>query len=321
MKDLVKKVAVAIATGGLVAQGMITPVLGLDIQVTGNGASSDVDVDVDQSSSVNVDQNNDAHIDNNVDASANTGNNSQYGNTGGNNETTTGDADADVVVHNAVNSNEASVGCGGCTPDLNVEVSGNGAYSDTDLDVDMSNNVDVDQDNDADIDNDVDVDADSGNNEQYGNTGGDNSVETGEAEAGARVDTKANFNAALIDECCGDWEGTVKVAGNGAYADVDLDLDLDSELDVDQDNDFDGDNDVDADADSGDNDQKYNTGEHDGDPSIDTGDASDDVLVSNTGNSNVFSTGDGETPDFPDFEWESEESSAHWLAWFSLMSH
>lgn len=422
MKDLVKKVAVGIATGALVSQSLVTAAFGtLEVVVSGNGSNTDNTVNVSSANTTTVTQTNTANVENNVDASSDTGNNSADDNTGGDVSIDTGDAKSIVEVSNALNSNEASVDCGGCPSDVSVEVSGNGTYSDNDvdlklgntkwvtqtntanvennvdvnansgyndaddntggsveidtgkatavakvntmananvahiggsgegalellilgngsnsdntLDVDLANIVGIIQDNWANIENDVYVNANSGKNDADDNTGGETSIDTGDAFAGALVDTMANFNLAHVEDCC-ELDGLVKVAGNGTNSDQDVDLDLASVLYAVQDNSYscggghqwgewfsswwwEKDNcDVDANANSGHNDLDDNTGTPDGDPSVDTGDATTEVEVSTEANSNVFSTGDA-MPELPEWEWDGEMS---WIVWL-LMGH
>ncbi len=411
MKDLAKKVAVAVASGALLAQSFVLPAFGeITVIVSGNGSDSDNTVDIEQSQNTLVNQSNYANITNDIYAKADSGENSVDDSTGGDVSIDTGNATATVDVVNTANSNEAVVDCGGCAPDLKVEISGNGEGSDNnvwydynqeiedydtwvqqdnvaivknDLEVkadsgdnwvddatggnvsidtgkadasatvtntlnanvafvgggdggaleliitgngsDSNNEIDVElsantillQNNFAKVLNDVYVKADSGDNWVDDSTGGEASIDTGDAVAGATVDTAANFNSAFVGDCC-EFSGLIKIAGNGEESDNDVEAELASSLIVTQDNvmscrgfhfprpvdhfmglmfpwwfgkDKDC-NDVDAIADTGDNSIDDSTGSVDGDPMIDTGDATTDVDVENTGNSNVFSTGD-----------------------------
>lgn len=432
MKDLVKKVALGLATGALVAQSMILPAFAeITVVVSGNGSDTKNDVKFDQDTSTTVNQSNTAIVENDVDAKANTGGNDADDNTGADVNIDTGNADATVVVENKLNSNEASVDCGGCPTDVNVEISGNGtdsdnkvdlkldnttwvkqdnfakvendvevkadsghndandntggtididtgtadalavvlnklnanvahigsngqgalelkilgngSYSKNDIKADLNNTVTLDQDNWASVENDVEVKANTGKNDANDNTGGYVSIDTGDADAGALVDTMANFNLAHVEDCC-EFDGLVKIAGNGTDSDSKVDLKLDSTLYATQDNFYkcggghwfpwwgdkgiglfgegrwgrDKDCDVDAKANTGYNDVEDNTGDPGSDPSIDTGNASTEVEVSNEANSNVFSTGDA-MPDFPDLDLDGEVSMELWVALFHLL--
>lgn len=408
MKNLAKKVAVAVATGALVTQSMIIPAFGtINVVVSGNGVDSENTVEIEQQQTTTVNQSNTANISNDIEATANSGGNKVDDSTGGDVEIDTGNATTNVDVVNTANSNEAVVNCGGCAPDLNVEISENGdgsknlvdydfnekvagttlnqtnnAYVKNDVDakansgynkvddatggdvtidtgkattdvdvtntlnanvafvgggqggalnliisgngVDTNNTLEVElaawtvlnQSNYASVLNDVEVVANSGKNKIDDATGGNMEIDTGDAWAGAKVDTVANFNWAEVLDCC-EFGGLIKIASNGEGSKNLADVQLTSALDVAQTNDLscsrmryprpmelllslipeyrhhDKDcNDVDAIADTGDNKIDDSTGSVDGDPLIDTGAATTDVNVSNGGNSNVFSTGD-----------------------------
>jgi len=408
MKDLAKKVAVAVASGALLAQSLVLPAFGeINVIVSGNGSDSDNTVDIEQSQNTTVNQSNYANISNDIYAKADSGDNSVDDSTGGDVEIDTGAASATVNVVNTVNSNEAVVNCGGCAPDLTVEISGNGdgsdnnvwydynqekgdsgtwvaqdnvaivrndvevradsgdnsvddstggdvkidtgeakatatittslnanvafvaggnggalelkilgngSDSDNEIDVELSANTTLFQNNFAKVLNDVYVKADSGDNSVDDSTGGSVEIDTGAATAGATVDTMANFNWAEVLDCC-EFSGLIKIAGNGDESDNEVETELASSLFVTQDNvmsckgfHFPGQdlfsrwfpwwgrdkdcNDVEAIADSGDNSIDDSTGSFDGDPTIDTGEATTEVDVENAGNSNVFSTGD-----------------------------
>src|SRR3989344_5518119 len=215
----------------------------------------------------------------------------------------TGDAEGTVTVSNNANANVAVVGGDSSGGSFSVWVTGNGADSDNTVNLDLENEVEIEQENEADIENDIEVDAESGDNEAEDNTGGDVSIETGDADATVDVTNTANLNWADVDSCGCIVDGSVKVSGNGADSNNDVILDLESELEVDQDNEFecggghgyrgrdgkDGKdnacNDIEAESNTGDNEAEDNT-HFDGDPSIQTGDASSDVDVNNEANVN-----------------------------------
>jgi hypothetical protein len=404
MKDLAKKVAIGVATGALVMQSLVIPSFAtVNVVVSGNGADSENTVDVSKTNTTAVQQTNTANVSNNIDAKANSGDNEVKDSTGGDVKIDTGDADSAVVVKNTLNSNEASVACGGCPTDLGILVSGNGAHSTSDVNTSLTNTTQVDQNNAAnvenhvdaksntgkndvkdstggnvsidtgdasawaavtnkananvanvsngagaesgaldilvtgngahsendvntalsnttwlkqnnwaDISNDVEVDANTGKNRADDNTGGSSSISTGNADSAAKVDNMANFNVAHVEDCC-QFDGLVKVAGNGADSENDVNFDVASVLVNTQDNSFScGENkswlewwrndcnNVEAKSNTGKNKLNDSTSRVWGDPTIDTGDASNQVEVKNTGNSNVFTTGDA-IPELPSF--------------------
>lgn len=305
----------------------------LDVLIAGNGAESDNKVDLKAKTETFVGQYNDAEVDNYVDADADTGDNDANKNTGGDVEVTTGDASTSVDVATTANANWAKVGGGSDQGgSVSLRILGNGADSKNKIDLDLDKSLELVQDNKADIKNDVDADADTGNNDANKNTGGEVSIETGDADVDVEVDNMANFNWADVD--CGGCllDVLAKVADNGADTKNDIKAKLSDELGVFQANcddknevslwdwdwdrsDCEIDNYVDADADTGDNDAKENTaGGYGGDPSVTTGDADTTVDVSNAGNSNVY--GSGTPSDWPDFEFNFNLS----LSWAQLMA-
>ncbi|OGG23646.1 hypothetical protein A3A79_00360 [Candidatus Gottesmanbacteria bacterium RIFCSPLOWO2_01_FULL_43_11b] len=294
----------------------------VDVLISGNGSDSDntVDLDINQDSKSGtyVKQTNTADVTNEVDADAKTGWNDAEDNTGGDVSIETGDAETSVTLSTTANANWAQVGDGGQGSAVSLKILGNGTHSDNDIDLDLDSLISVIQSNDADVYNDVDANAKTGGNDANDNTGGDVSIETGDAETTVEVDNMVNFNWADVDcGCLFDVLG--KIAGNGSDSDNTITADLYPELFVDQDNTALGsgglNNDIDADAKTGHNDAEDNTGSVEGgDPSIETGDAESTVEVSNAGNSNVF--GEDVPSDWPEFEFNFNLT----LSWSQLMA-
>jgi hypothetical protein len=298
----------------------------VNLKIAGNGDDSENTIDLAGrqgiSNSVRVDQTNDADVENDIDANASTGYNDADRNTGGDVRVETGNATTNVKVGNNLNSNWLSVG-GGNGGSVDVEISGNGSDSDNEVELDLENTVWATQHNDADVENNVDANATSGGNDADRNTGGDVSIDTGNASVDVEVANMANFNADDLSGCDCELDVTVDVTGNGDDSDSDVNLDITSELGAEQTNDFDCDGgrggqgpeifsfiggnhggncaDVDANAKTGHNDADRNTGEADGDPSVTTGDASTDVEVENNVNSNIFGDVDF---DMPEIDWD-----------------
>lgn len=290
MTQYKRKLLSVLASGALLAN-IATPVLaGTTIEISGNGSSSDNEAKVEVKSERTVVQTNDAYIVNNVKTDANTGNNDANDNTGGDVTIDTGDADVSVDVSNSVNSNTASVDC--CpTGDTNVligetdSISGNGTKSDNKVVLEQKSETNVFQSNDAYIKNDVDVDADTGNNDAEDNTGGDVTIETGDADVEVSAATWANANWALVGGNGGSGGSlSARILGNGSNSDNEIKLKLKKEIAVVQENEAYVKNDIDVDADTGNNDANDNTG---GDVSIKkTGDADVNVEVDNMVNFN-----------------------------------
>lgn len=168
-----------------------------------------------------------------------------------------------------------------------IEVSGNGADSSTTANVSVTQTVNILQNNNADINNDVAAKANSGKNDASDNTGGDVSIETGDALVKVSADNKANSNTQKLG-CCGDLSAAVKVSGNGSDSNNEVSLSLSNEYSVEESNNLDIDNDIFVFSNTGDNKAEGNTG---GDVRIRTGDANALVAIDNKGNENVIIIG------------------------------
>lgn len=282
-------------------------------KISENGSDSTNKLYLDAAASTFVTQNNNAYVYNDVDVDLDTGNNKANDNTGGNVSIDTGNAKADgVTISNAVNRNVAQVG-GGNGGSVWVEISGNGSDSYNKADVDLTHSNVITQNNNANIENDVYVWANSGHNKANDNTGGDVTIDTGNADVDVDIDNMANFNAADVDNCGCLVDLTVKIKENGSDSRNKANVTLASSLFVTQNNNFscggeyeewgerngDGCANVEVESDTGYNKANDNTDADD--PSIDTGNAGADVSVNNVANSNVLGDvdlGDIEVPNF-----------------------
>jgi len=299
----------------------------VDVLISGNGDNSTNKVDLDVNHSrrddpgVYVYQDNEAKIDNDVDADSNTGKNDANRNTGSDVSITTGKADTSVDILNQANGNSALVKGNSDGVSLSARILDNGADTYNKIELDYERTLVLDQSNESNVDNYVNADSDSGKNDANRNTGGSVSIDTGDAKTDVEIANWLNFNWADVDCACL-LDLTAKIAGNGDDSTNKIEADLEDELFVTQENECGKDyghwwflsrrfrhhdkpcleNEVYADADTGKNDANRNTeGDHGADPSIDTGNATTDVVLDNAGNTNVF----GESA--PDFDWEWPE--------------
>ncbi len=283
MTNLNKQIFSVIAAGTMVLNIATPAFAGTTIELSGNGTESDNKAIVNQNSNTTVTQSNVADIKNNVDIKSNTGGNDANSNTGGNVKVETGDATSNVTVKNTVNSNAANVDC--CdTGDTNVLISGNGEDSDNFVKLNQNHDTTLTQRNEANVENDVDVDSNTGDNDAEDNTGGDVSIETGDANATVKVGTTANANWARIGGSSNGGSLTARITGNGEDSDNKIKLNNGGDVTLTQWNLADIENDVDVDSDTGYNDANDNTG---GDVMIETGDADTDVTVDNMVNFNA----------------------------------
>jgi hypothetical protein len=278
-----------------------------DILVSGNGDKSKNKVDVDETTTTSVFQDNYANIKNKVDADATSGKNDANRNTGGNVSVTTGDADTVVKVKNQANVNAVRIGSvdGAQAGSVSLTVKGNGSDSKNKIDFDLNKNLTTTQDNVLNLVNWVDADATTGKNDANRNTGGNVSVDTGDAATGVGIDNKANFN--VVEEDCNDCLLSVDAAvkKNGDDSKNKIDVDLSNTTSMFQDNSCGASEmpmmeifgrlfkngkcstHVDGNASSGKNDANRNTGTtgHD-DPSVTTGDAYSESVVKTNVNQN-----------------------------------
>lgn len=273
----------------------------VEVKIADNAADTENDIDLDLENKKDVFQFNEGDVENDIDAWADTGMNKADKNNLADVSIDTGDAEIDIDVSTSGNSNAASIGGEGSGDDSGVSawIVGNAADSKNDLDLDLTNLTNLVQGNEMDVDNDVDAVASTGTNDADKNNGGEVNITTGDATVDVMVDNAVNFNWAEIECDCLTTDLWAKIANNAYDSENDITLDLADELVVFQDNcgdngECDIDNDVEALADSGMNGADKNNGDHDSDPSIDTGDAHTGVSLETSGNSNVF----GDAPDW-----------------------
>lgn len=200
----------------------------------GNGADSTNEAAVNQTIDIETFQNNEAILENNFTFVANSGENQADKNTGGDSTISTGDANVSANVLNFLNNNLAGniiLGVVNIFGDLIGDIilpedqlntlsasasnSGNGADS-TNLAL-IDNNFDNTtlQTNDALIQNNLEFTANTGGNQTSKNTGGNSSIETGEADIESQTLNIANSNIdggnwwlVLVNEA-GQWIGKI----------------------------------------------------------------------------------------------------------------
>ncbi|MBA3724256.1 MAG: hypothetical protein H0W89_05215 [Candidatus Levybacteria bacterium] len=173
-----------------------------------------------------------------------------------------------------------------------INVAGNGAFSDSAVNVSNNSNTSVNQSNNANVTNKVSSNASTGGNSSNFNTGGDSGIRTGSATSNTEIKNMLNTNKASLPSCggCAGGAANVNVEGNGAYADTNVGVDNNKSVTLNQDNNANVKNYVDANAKTGGNDSKFNTG---GDSAIFTGDAVTVVDVMTKANANVATIGGG----------------------------
>jgi hypothetical protein len=164
-----------------------------------------------------------------------------------------------------------------------ITISGNGRDSENTAVVKTSQTTSVVQSNNADVNNNVQVNADTGGNEIKDNSGGNSSIDTGNVSSNVEVSTSVNSNTAHVD-CCAPGDTEVEISGNLRDSTNAVQVDNSRDTQVFQNNNADVDNYVKTSGNTGDNTIKDNSG---GDYSIDTGNVSANVSVTNHANANV----------------------------------
>jgi len=296
MTNLQKRVATAVATSAMLLN-VLAPIAHADtmLEISGNGANSENEVKVNNTSNTTVTQNNNAVVTNNVTSNSSTGGNKANDNIGGDVIVKTGDATSKTNIVNDLNKNVAEVDNCNCEGDTEVKISGNLAGSENEVELNSghhrSNSSDtaIYQDNTAKVYNNVDAKASTGGNDANRNGSGDVTVITGDAKSDVSVKTTANVNSAVVGGGHGDAGSlSLIIAGNGAYTDNEIEVSLDNDVLLVQDNYAKVKNDIDSSAKTGYNDANDNIG---GDVAIVTGDAKSVVDVDNSVNFNMAEVG------------------------------
>ncbi len=297
---------------------------GADVLISGNGRNSTNEVGLTQVNRTGVEQTNVANVNNNTTVNSNTGHNKANDNGGqGDVSVESGAVDTTVTVGTAVNSNVAAVGgsSAGANNGVSARILGNGRNSDNSIALLLANSAEVAQTNVANVNNNTTVNSDTGFNKANDNIGGDVSVKSGKANTDVNVDTMANFNAASLDACC-NMAVTAKIANNLRDSENTIGATLCNDSATFQTSVLNGNNNTNVNKETGHNKANDNGAAYDNaDPRVTSGDASTNVDVSTSGNTNHVGT--GLTLPMPGnnqvtFSWNWAGMSA-WMAWMMNM--
>ncbi len=171
-----------------------------------------------------------------------------------------------------------------------ITITGNGSDSQNSTNVTVTQTSQVQQSNSANISNTVNSQATSGGNTASHNTGGDVTVDTGNAKTQVSVANTANSNVANVANCnCGNGNTTVSVSGNGDGSVNAAAVALQNTVSLGQVNTANITNDVNhADSNSGNNNAGHNTG---GSVNVATGNATTTVVLNTMANQNIGQVG------------------------------
>lgn len=187
---------------------------------TGNGSDSTNSASIDSTNTQTTDIQNNADVVNNFDLTANSGYNDTSYNVG-DSSIDTGDANVAANLLNFVNSTVGGgvafvvnvfgdlvgdiifpdlAGGSSSSGDITASNTDNGSNSTNNADILLNNQNNVDLNNLANIDNNLIIDGNTGGNTTSGNTGGENSIDTGDVFVNAEVLNVANINSYGTDE-------------------------------------------------------------------------------------------------------------------------
>jgi|GEM_PF-5915335 len=244
----------------------------INVEVSGNGDNSDNQANVEVKTETVVQSTNTADVANNVEINSNTGGNTANDNTGSQTQIQTGDSATNLAVENNINSQNLDLtACGSCQhqPDLNVEVSGNGAGSQNSVNTQIGNSTNVTVENQATIQNNANVDANTGRNEASQN-GGDVRISTGDISVDGGIKNRVNVSSVSIGPKSSNGDILIKNSQNGVNSVNDVNVKIENEINIEKLNFAVVDNDIDIQTNTGENVANDNLG----DVEIDTGDIS-----------------------------------------------
>lgn len=192
-----------------------TSVQAEDLAITGNGQSSQNEIQTVTNNQTTVTQNNDSQIINNVEATSNTGQNQANQNTNGQTTIQTGSASLSTEVINATNTSGANLNCCPNTPSNNSSIEGNGASSNNHLNQSQTSNTSVTLNQNAKITTNITGSANTGNNKALKN-GDHTTILTGDIRASNQIiNTNINSSQILVPVNFSS-SSNAKISGNGA---------------------------------------------------------------------------------------------------------
>lgn len=233
----------------------------IDVEVSGNGTGSDNQANVEVKNETVVQSTNTADVANNVDVNTNTGGNTANANTGSQTQIQTGDSTTSLTIENNINSQNLDLSsCGGCQPDLNVEVSGNGADSQNSVNTQIENSTSIVIENQAWIQNSVNIDANTGRNEASQNSGAVR-ISTGDISIDGGIKNRVNVSSVRVDPQGNNGNILIKNSQNGANSVNDVNVKIENEVNIEKFNFTVVENDVDIQTNTGENIANENLGD------------------------------------------------------------
>lgn len=196
-----------------------TFVLALELEISGNGSSSDSQVSVQEVTQSTVEQANQASVGNSVTSDSNTGDNSASGNTGSDVSVATGDTSSQASTTTSVNFSSVDIGC--CPTGTSLTITGNGSDSQNNIDLAQTATTDIFVSQNANITNSIYGTSNTGENSANYNTGGSISIDTGNINVNGAI-INGPVNVANISARAGYGTVSAKIAGNGSGSTNDI---------------------------------------------------------------------------------------------------
>lgn len=202
MTNLRMKMTTGMVTAAFLA-GVIAPASAFaadTVTISGNGAGSTNKVTIKNKKKTKVDQYNGTAVLNLTGVFQNTGGNKANGNTGGTVDVNSGNSTSTVTNTTTTGSNSATVnGCGCPDVDNTVDVKNNGADSTNTVKITNESKFKAIQTNETLVVNGTLVDQNTGGNRANNNTGGDVTVDSGNATSTVTNNTTTGGNTLTVN--------------------------------------------------------------------------------------------------------------------------
>jgi hypothetical protein len=173
------------------------------VNISGNGAKSENNASVQNTTQTTISVTQNATITNNIHQTANTGNNSANNNNG-DVKIKTGNIISDLTINNNVNYSKVSVPADLSGEDNDVNIHGNGAESENNVNLKKNKNIEITQNNEALLTNEIKSIFNTGNNDALANVGKVD-IKTGDILAITKIENNVNKNIVKII-CCEEKE-------------------------------------------------------------------------------------------------------------------
>lgn len=182
----------------------------IQVEVSGNGDTSQNTVTVSSDQNTSVSQTNEADVNNSVTSEANTGENNAANNSGATIELSTGDISSQTTLANTLNTASVATPC--CESTLDVTIDGNGSDSVNTIHTELTTTTTINVAQIANVTNNINVLANTGNN-QANNNQGTVTINTGDIKAKGNLTNMVNLAQVTVEP--GAWDIHIINRDNG----------------------------------------------------------------------------------------------------------